>query len=397
MAYTRRNTTDGVTIMNKDLYDNLQDGIEERGITPEMFGAVGDGVHDDTEAIKSLLVYTKENKRNIFGSGYYLISTPITFEGFIDCNIEIDRILYTGSDNAIIITNCSRVNFKFISITARNGSCLKYFSDSNKDNPVLYTRLSFNILTAKEKCIFMEIGDDDGYLNENILLGGWLNGGTCGIYADAKKRQEIQFKAYNIGFEGVTTGIYLNGTSSCCFVNPRYAEYTDKVLLQTESARHLLWIGSNKFYSKRCILSSDTSGIVYAPITEDNGGYDSYKAILLNGFIIPQGAQRYKNTLGRDLDLNSISNYLISSYTYFLVLNGTKEIKLNPLYGNKFGITNFICNFSSSIEGNLEIKDSNGKTIFNNIESVKGKLCRFIWFPEVGWVCEVLNTVKTVV
>lgn len=30
MAYTRRNTADGVTIMNKDLYDNLQDGIEEK-------------------------------------------------------------------------------------------------------------------------------------------------------------------------------------------------------------------------------------------------------------------------------------------------------------------------------------------------------------------------------
>lgn len=55
MAYTRRNTTDGVTIMNKDLYDNLQDGIEERGVTPEMFGAVGDGVHDDTEAFEEAL------------------------------------------------------------------------------------------------------------------------------------------------------------------------------------------------------------------------------------------------------------------------------------------------------------------------------------------------------
>ena len=29
MAYTRRNTTDGVTVMNKDLYDNLQDGVED--------------------------------------------------------------------------------------------------------------------------------------------------------------------------------------------------------------------------------------------------------------------------------------------------------------------------------------------------------------------------------
>ena len=29
MAYSRRTVTDGVTIMNKDLYDNLQDGIDE--------------------------------------------------------------------------------------------------------------------------------------------------------------------------------------------------------------------------------------------------------------------------------------------------------------------------------------------------------------------------------
>lgn len=29
MAYSRRNTEDGVTIMNRELYDNLQDGIEE--------------------------------------------------------------------------------------------------------------------------------------------------------------------------------------------------------------------------------------------------------------------------------------------------------------------------------------------------------------------------------
>lgn len=29
MAYSRRQVTDGLTVMNKDLYDNLQDGIEE--------------------------------------------------------------------------------------------------------------------------------------------------------------------------------------------------------------------------------------------------------------------------------------------------------------------------------------------------------------------------------
>lgn len=37
MTYKRINTIDGVTIMNKKLYDNLQDGIEERGVTPEIW------------------------------------------------------------------------------------------------------------------------------------------------------------------------------------------------------------------------------------------------------------------------------------------------------------------------------------------------------------------------
>lgn len=29
MAYQRRETTNGITVMNKELYDNLQDGIDE--------------------------------------------------------------------------------------------------------------------------------------------------------------------------------------------------------------------------------------------------------------------------------------------------------------------------------------------------------------------------------
>lgn len=29
MAYSRRTVTDGVTVMNKELYDNVQDGIDE--------------------------------------------------------------------------------------------------------------------------------------------------------------------------------------------------------------------------------------------------------------------------------------------------------------------------------------------------------------------------------
>lgn len=77
MAYTRRQTQDGVTVMNRDLYDNLQDGIEERGVTPQMFGAFGDGIHDDTDAIISAL---NTYGHCFFPKGTYLITKPITLQ-----------------------------------------------------------------------------------------------------------------------------------------------------------------------------------------------------------------------------------------------------------------------------------------------------------------------------
>lgn len=77
MAYTRRNTTDGVTIMNKDLYDNLQDGIEQFGITPQMFGAKGDGITDDTEAIQSAIDSLPNGGVLYFPLGKYIVSEEL--------------------------------------------------------------------------------------------------------------------------------------------------------------------------------------------------------------------------------------------------------------------------------------------------------------------------------
>lgn len=77
MAYTRRQTQDGVTVMNKDLYDNLQDGIEEHGITPQMFGAIGDGIHDDTEALQKCINYSLENNIFIVATKTYLVTSSL--------------------------------------------------------------------------------------------------------------------------------------------------------------------------------------------------------------------------------------------------------------------------------------------------------------------------------
>ena len=40
MSYERKNVQDGVTVMNKSLYDNLQDGIDELKETVEQMSII---------------------------------------------------------------------------------------------------------------------------------------------------------------------------------------------------------------------------------------------------------------------------------------------------------------------------------------------------------------------
>ena len=95
MAYTRRNTADGVTIMNKDLYDNLQDGIEEK---PFYYNSVEEMKADEKlkEGMKAVtLGYYEPNDG---GSATYLI---------MDKNNGLTQLDYIVLENglyAVIIT-----------------------------------------------------------------------------------------------------------------------------------------------------------------------------------------------------------------------------------------------------------------------------------------------------
>lgn len=372
--------------------------IKKDYITPEMFGAVGDGVTDDTIAIKKTITFAKENGKSIYGIGTYYIIDTIIFDGFNYLSVTFYNIIYVGIKNAILITNSSLSEFNFFYIRANNGSCIKYFSDSNKGNRVSYTSLKFRMLNAKEKCIYLEIGENDGYVNENLIYGGWLNQGEYGIYADAKGRQEIQFKAYNIGFEGVNNCVYLNGTSSCIFTNCRYAENINAPLIISNGAKYIFWIGCNKFYSKRLKLSLDTTGKVIAPIAEDGGGIVAYDGTFENGLIIPKIilTNKYLNAIDSATDLTSFTNYLTTCCTFFLVSATTKIIKLNKLYGSIHGINQFICKFIFDSGTEFTIYDSEGNLIFNNTADAGWSIFRFTWQNEVGWLCEKINYISPI-
>lgn len=87
----------------------LKSSFETLGnITPEMFGAKGDGITDDTEAVRSALEYvsTRESPSQLFLSGTYKITERIVVSGNglfcvkgIDCNTS--SIVCSGADAGI--------------------------------------------------------------------------------------------------------------------------------------------------------------------------------------------------------------------------------------------------------------------------------------------------------
>ena len=75
---------------NKELTDKVGEIESETPyVTPEMFGAKGDGVTDDTEAIVTALTY-----KNVIGQGKYAISRPIkaTLDSDSSVNLSIKAI-----------------------------------------------------------------------------------------------------------------------------------------------------------------------------------------------------------------------------------------------------------------------------------------------------------------
>lgn len=74
MAYSRRQVTDHVTKMNKDLYDNVQDGIDE--------------CKEDLEVVNTMLGSINEYNPNItYSKGSYVIHGETMYESVVDITL----------------------------------------------------------------------------------------------------------------------------------------------------------------------------------------------------------------------------------------------------------------------------------------------------------------------
>lgn len=81
----------------------------ENYVTPEMFGAVGDGIADDTNAFQYAIDECKNNSKKLFAFGKYKLSNSVIIE---NVSVYVYGIIYNASElPCIIISNTNSCDF----------------------------------------------------------------------------------------------------------------------------------------------------------------------------------------------------------------------------------------------------------------------------------------------
>ena len=164
----------GVIVSGVNAWKNLQP------VTPQDFGAVADGVTDDSDAINAAFA---TRKPVYFPAGQYNIGThSIVINGLFNTKVDMSSawILYSGTEYAIDITYMDCVDFRIGYIDAPNGGGLKLHS-SAAGNHIQYDNIYFHRITCATNCIFIN-PSDNGWVNEIRIHDGKFDGGNYGLF-----------------------------------------------------------------------------------------------------------------------------------------------------------------------------------------------------------------------
>lgn len=211
-------------------------------LTPEAFGAVGDGYTDDINAITLCLAKAAQSKQTVLMAKKYLITTPIDING-AGFNIYINDVVYTGSDTAVKIHG-QQNTVKIHSINS-SGAGIKFLGDGEKNSShndleintiisashgIVFECLTTGLYQHNVRFDYIQAGGDGCYgiayfntgeigtFGENNFYGGHIANCEWACY---KIRGNSRF--YGIEVEGnVRGGFYID--SDVSIFHPRIAE-----------------------------------------------------------------------------------------------------------------------------------------------------------------------------
>lgn len=193
------NYNGAINQINQDI-SLLFDGDFE---TPEMHGAKGDGITDDTDAIQAAI----DTGRPVRGVGSYLTSAMLIITGK-DKSIFLNKIKYTGGLNAVSVSGYRHfVHFQTIE---SNGNGLTLTGDGNEicENCNIYV----GYINAEQNAFYfngtLQAGEKMHFAQYNVLRGCQWVGKTGGIFVTMPVAEGTWF---NSNYFYDLQAIYQNG------------------------------------------------------------------------------------------------------------------------------------------------------------------------------------------
>lgn len=268
--------------------DNLEEKISDISINVKTFGAVGDGVTDDTQAIQNAADYAFENGLVLGGRGTFLTTQTLKLRGNVD--LSGVTILFNGTGTSVeygseaektrdillklpTIQKITRTWTNDIGVDIINTAESQIYVSKITDfgvgfqasaygmgaayNTVYLTHLENNEVNFK-----LKVADETGWVNENLIIGG-------------------RFSHFN------TNDSHLENVSHMVFDAVEGAQYqpNNNVFLKPSLEGHIPYYTAIIFGSNNTIINGRYEGQGTQRIKfKDLNGIGSNHNLILNGY-----------------------------------------------------------------------------------------------------------------
>lgn len=383
-------------------------------ITPEMYGAVGDGSTDDSAAIQAAINAAGSNAVVYMAKKTYAISTGLILNqksGRLVCD---GTIAYSGTDAAVSVRH-SYMHIQIFAINAPNGTGLRldasghtvetneihveritgskvglhlYTNNSGALYYIQYNRLYIGEIMSSQTCVYSE--NHTCWINENWYYLGRMGGGaSVGIWLqNAGGDGTGANKFMSGGIEGLAstgTAIRIEGSSYNVFRNIRCAE--------NYGATRVKFVGTCDYNDIETTLM-DLTEVDISELADIGGGYNIMRGLHSNSGAGRAGIIAFINKRHGITYIPSYRNDDIRLYSTTFADNVIKQVGriINTSFrcddasldGKTFTLGAIYSDYGSACRGfpltfyfgastgKLKLIDANGATILDN---TTGKYC----------------------